>query len=181
MAVIGSSAVVSVTTISTDLDLAGGTLDNKPGTGFGDVLLDAMISNGTILLDGGSFAFTVSATLNAMAWLGTLALDGGEIEVIGGLAVRSSAGATSGTIDLSVDGSSITYGDSETLDHLTLILGGADANSYFAEGDSGQTLTLGATTLLSQTTGTARLEANGGSDTLVNQGQMVLAGGTLLE
>jgi len=95
--------------------------------------------------------------------------------------VRSSPGATSGTIDLSGDGSSIFYDDSETLDQLTLILGGANATSYLVEGASDQTLAVGATALLTQTTGTALLQANGGADTLVNDGRMVLAGGTLLE
>ena len=170
---LGSIAGAGLLQFSGALDLGGGTLDARPGAAFANTLASGTLAHGTVLAAGGTIALD-NATLDDITWIGTLrALT--PLSVQGGLRVRDAVGASTGTIDLAVVGAQnfLQFQDSETLDHVTLKLGGRASTStvYAAAG----TLTLGNSALLTQSVGTALVTVDG----LVNQGLIQVTGGNL--
>ncbi len=161
------------------LNLNGGTMSIAPGTAFANVEINGLIENGTIVENGGALTFGSSATLDAIHLQGSLVNTGAVAYVEGGLSVKTAAGATPGTLDLSASGSGLSFLDSETLDNVVLIGPSAGTSSYVYNNQGTYSDTFGPHVLLLQTGGSEQIYGASAGQAFVNQGTLSLSGGNL--
>ena len=137
-------------------ELGGGSLDTA---NFSQVALAGAIAGGTLLAAGG---FSTSGTLEGVSVVGTLR---GAAVVQGGLTVSGIVPGTDGSIDLSAG--DLTFLDSETLDHVAILLG----DHTLREVQAGGTLTLGTAVVLTVAgTGAALIDGSPVGGTVVSRG-----------
>lgn len=153
------------------------------GTGVFELGSSGSVS-GTVMASGTGFNFN-SGTLSAVTWQGPLTLGAGQILYSQqGLSVTGAGGTGNGTISLAAGSGILDVQGSETLNNATLSFGSA-SNGYLyvdaASNGTGQTLTLGSGSALSQTGGTNYIDSGYGhlGGVLVNQGLISVSGGTL--
>jgi hypothetical protein len=156
----------------------------------GTFQLDGLLQGGTIESAGGTAQFGGNATLNGVTWLGQMTIASESIlNIAGGLRVKTAAGLSPGTIDVSTGTAWVQVLDSETLDAAVLNVGSGDQTDQFGIGNvaaSGQTLTLGSgldvtdagATLLLGFTASSNVEDTG--DTLINAGTITASGGSVI-
>jgi hypothetical protein len=162
-------------TISATDNLAGGTLDIKPGTANANVLLTGTLANGTVILDGGTLDYGNGAVLDGITLRGSLDLATPYVTVFAkdGLTVETQAGGQPGTINLAAG--TLGYLDSETLDNTAILFGGGAAAPAI-DVLYGNTLTLGSHDTLS-VSGSGVFEGI----SLVNRGVIALNAGTITD
>jgi hypothetical protein len=122
----------------------GNTLDLPSG---GELILGAngTIEN-TVIQDPPPGMLFAGGTLENVTYLGLLDLSeaGAAVSVVNALTVGTAAGASPGTIELTGDGATMTFYDSQTLDNVVVWLGGTNEaatlqqqDSYFYSGGGG--------------------------------------------
>ena len=163
------------------LELGGATLDVKPGTAPGDLLVTGTLKNGTVFEDSGTLTVQ-NGTLDGITVLGALSLNGQTVWVKDGLTVKTMAGGAPGTIDLSANGSEMVLLDSETLDNVVLTGSQAGTTSYiYFNQSTSDLLTLGAHASFTQSGGNTQFYGTSAGQGVVNLGTMALSGGTFNE
>ena len=164
--------------VSTGITLSSGTL-----------LLGGMLEGGTVAQQGGTLAVqsgSYSAALNTVTVQGTFDLSGAGLRLAleGTNAFLNSAGTRPGRVVLTGSGTTLSVGDTETLDAFTLAFGSTSGTaatlqlgSYFA-----QTLTLGSGANVN-VSGDALISnlAQTVTKQVVNDGVIGIASGAVLE
>ena len=160
------------------LDLNGATLVVAAGTPFSDVVISGEVIDGTIEYAGGTLSLP-GATLDGVTYRGaTLApAPASTLTILGGLTVETASGGTPGTIDLTASGSTLLFADTQTLDNVALLLGGATAATLATD----STLTLGAGVTGVQTGGTIDFYAASIGEAIINDGSLDLASGEAVD
>ena len=163
----------------TSFDLGGGTLDIAPGTPFANVEIFGSISDGTIVLAGGTLTPSYSTIFDGMIFVGPLDVPaGGDVKIENGFTLLATGGGTPGTLDLTAGGM-LDFLDNETLDNTVLLVGGSGTDEAIQESFQGTvTLTFGSHLAMTQTRGSLTLFGGAVFD---NLGTMALSGGTLTE
>lgn len=170
---LGSIANVGGTLgIGGTLDLAGGTLAIAQGGAFADVALSGTLRDGTIQPDGGTLSID-GGTFDAVTYAGTLDL--ANFGSLVTLAVADGISVEGGTIDATQASETLQFLDTETLDHITINLGGSLGADDSLRGDPTGKLALGPDALLN--TEGAAITVSAGA--LINQGSITVETGEL--
>ena len=144
------------------LNNAGATLTVGTATTLGQVTLNGEISGGTIA-DAGSGLVFKSGTLDAVTYQGTLdmsAANSGLYVTSNGLTVQGAGGVGAGTINETGSNDILNFQDTQTLNNVTVNIGGKSADAYLQEYDTtgkGGTLTLGSGATVNVITGSGYL------------------------
>jgi hypothetical protein len=148
----------------------GGTADTFMLTA-GTLQLEGALASGTLVAAGGVLSLQGDSLFDGMTVLGGLTFGYEFLDVVNGLTVET-AGGQPGTISLNGGSDGLAFGDSETLDNVTLLIGEVAADSIVTVG----TLTLGSDAAVIQTQGSAVFAGS-----FVNQGTISLGGGAFNE
>jgi hypothetical protein len=148
----------------------------------GTLTLAGLLQGGTVEAD--SATVQLGGTLDGVTWLGPLTFGAGEaLTAVDGLTVKTAAGTSPGTIDMSAGGDTLSLTSGETLDNAILNFSGS--GDYLVDTTSGGTLTLGSGFTLDSSGANNWFfndEPNlSTTSTLINAGLLNVSGGTLTD
>lgn len=182
-ALLGSGDTVSVGGSLTNI---GATLTIGTGETIGQMGLTGTIEGGTIYDAGNGLVTNESTygTLSDVTYEGTLNVTGG-LYIAGTFTASGTSGTGNGAILDTGSNTEIVFENTRTLSNESISLGNASADSYLSDFDntgSGSTLTIGASTTITQAGALASLYYYQSDDQIINQGNILAdsSGGTFL-
>ena len=110
------------------IDNTGKTLSVGGTTALGTLLLTGIIENGVVIDAGGGLLFTADdGTLDGVTYRGKLDLSatGSRLLVLDGITVQTAGGGVPGSIDLTGSGSTLTLQGDQTLNNVSISIGGS--------------------------------------------------------
>jgi T5SS/PEP-CTERM-associated repeat protein len=166
---IASGGALVLAGTSPSLLLSAGTFD-----------LAGTLIGGTLAASGGTTLIENNSTLDGVTWQGSLAIAPNiNLNVLGGLTAETAAGTQPGTIDMSGGAAALFVLDSETLNNMTIELGGTGGDILLNYNTAGGTVTLGGGFVLNQSGGFNELINEFDGDAITNAGQFNVNGGEL--
>ena len=186
-----SGGTVSITGTAEN---AGSTLSLGAGSAIeaalGQIALAGTLVGGVVQDGGGGLGFASgSGVLDGVSYEGTLDLSGGGVVTLtGGSSIEGQGGAGAASVLDTGAGSALLLQGSETLNHVTVALGGTGQTAVLGTSDAflastATTAVLGRQFTIQQSGALAKIEANGSAypglgpdDTLVSEG--LIAGAT---
>ena len=159
---------------------AGQTLDIGAGTAIGTVsLVSGLTLAGGTVVDHGGGLIGNDGTLDGVTYVGAMVLGASaSVNVIDGLVVKTSGGASPGTINVTGGYSSLSLLNTETVDNVVVNIGDSSGATDSLFNNATGTATLGAHVLVKETTGNGQIYDYAGATT-VNQGTLSVTGGEL--
>ena len=171
------------------LNLAGGTFFSGAAGRTSNIQIGGDVIGGIFTNNGGTITFGTLATLDGMTWRGALNIGAGAtVDVLNGLALQTTGGATGGVLNLA-NGGAIDFIGNELLDNVTVSSSSPSAGlsapglaDSLDIGVAGGTLTLGSNFVLNAKSGVlsfADTAAGPQNGTFINNGQINVTAGAV--